>query len=73
MSMAMTTYQLAKLVLAMDGIHSRKRVQKTVHLLQAAGCDFDLDDFRLHFYGPYMPSWLKSWTEWPLLLYSSSR
>jgi uncharacterized protein YwgA len=48
-----TTYQLAKLVLMAGGLQSRKRVQKTVHLLQAAGCRFDLGDFRLHYYGPY--------------------
>jgi uncharacterized protein YwgA len=33
-------------------MRSRKRVQKTVHLLQAAGCQFDAE-FRLHYYGPY--------------------
>ena len=48
----MTTYELAKLVLMADGVDSRKRLQKTVHLLQAAGCDFGLE-FRLHYYGPY--------------------
>jgi uncharacterized protein YwgA len=48
----MTKYQLAKLVLMCGAMQSRKRVQKTVHLLQAAGCDFGLD-FRLHYYGPY--------------------
>jgi uncharacterized protein YwgA len=48
-----TTYQLAKLILMADGIQSRKRIQKTVHLLQAAGCGLGVDDFRLHYYGPY--------------------
>lgn len=48
----MTNYQLAKLVQLAGGLPGRKRVQKTVHLLQAAGCDFDLE-FRLHYYGPY--------------------
>ncbi|NQT13139.1 MAG: hypothetical protein HQ582_10350 [Planctomycetes bacterium] len=48
----MTKYQLAKLILMAGGLPSRKRVQKTVHLLQAAGCPFGLD-FRLHYYGPY--------------------
>ncbi|MBN2476465.1 MAG: hypothetical protein JXB62_17760 [Pirellulales bacterium] len=51
----MTNYQLAKLVLMAQGIESRKRIQKTVHLLQAAGCRFDLE-FRLHYYGPYSSS-----------------
>lgn len=48
----MTKYQLAKLILMAGGLQSRKRVQKTVHLLQAAGCPLDVD-FRLHYYGPY--------------------
>jgi uncharacterized protein YwgA len=48
----MTNYQLAKLVLLAGGLESRKRLQKTVHLLQAAGADFGLR-FRLHYYGPY--------------------
>jgi len=48
----MTKYQLAKLILMAGGLRSRKRVQKTVHLLRAAGCPLDVD-FRLHYYGPY--------------------
>jgi uncharacterized protein YwgA len=48
----MTRYQLAKLILMAGGLESRKRVQKTVHLLQAAGCPLRVD-FRLHYYGPY--------------------
>ncbi len=48
----MTDYQLAKVLQIAGGMRSRKRIQKTVHLLQCAGCDFDLD-FRLHYYGPY--------------------
>ena len=48
----MTKYQLAKLILLAEQLKSRKRVQKTVHLLQAAGCDFDTS-FRVHYYGPY--------------------
>jgi len=48
----MTNYQLAKLILMAGGLQSRKRVQKTVHLLQAAGCPLGVD-FRLHYYGPY--------------------
>lgn len=49
----MTKYQLAKLIQLAGGINSRKRVQKTVHLLQAAGCPLEVSDYRLHFYGPY--------------------
>jgi uncharacterized protein YwgA len=48
----MTKYQLAKLILLAGGLKSRKRVQKTAYLLQAAGCPLGLD-FRLHYYGPY--------------------
>jgi len=48
----MTKYQLAKLILMAGGLQSRKRLQKTVHLLQAAGCPLGLG-FRLHYYGPY--------------------
>jgi hypothetical protein len=48
----MTNYQLAKVIQMAGGLKSRKRIQKTVHLLQAAGCDFDLE-YRLHYYGPY--------------------
>ena len=48
----MTNYQLAKLIFLSGGIESRKRIQKTVHLLQAAGAEFELA-FRLHHYGPY--------------------
>lgn len=52
----MTKYQLAKLIQLSGGIESRKRIQKTVHLLQAAGCPFNVDDFRIHYYGPYSKS-----------------
>ncbi len=48
----MTNYQLAKLIQMAGGLRSRKRIQKTAHLLQCAGCDFGLD-YRLHYYGPY--------------------
>jgi uncharacterized protein YwgA len=48
----MTKYQLAKLISMAGKLESRKRIQKTVHLLQAAGCDFDAS-FRMHYYGPY--------------------
>ncbi|MDZ4657781.1 MAG: hypothetical protein SH868_09420 [Bythopirellula sp.] len=52
----MTNYQLAKLIAQAGGIRSRKRIQKTVHLLQAAGCPFNVTDYRIHYYGPYSKS-----------------
>ena len=48
----MNNYELAKIISMANGIDSRKRIQKTVHLLQMTGSDFGLD-FRLHHYGPY--------------------
>jgi len=48
----MTKYQLVKLISIAGGIDSRKRVQKIICLLQAAGMNWDVD-FRLHHYGPY--------------------
>jgi len=48
----MTRYQLAKLVEWAGSLHSRKRLQKVVFLLQASGCPFDAD-YTLHHYGPY--------------------
>lgn len=48
----MTHYQLAKLVEWAGTLRSRKRLQKVVYLLQAAGCPLDADFF-LHYYGPY--------------------
>lgn len=48
----MTRYELAKLVSMAGRLSTRKRVQKVVHMLQAAGLDFNVD-FRLHHYGPY--------------------
>ena len=48
----MTRYQLAKLVEWAGTFQSRKRMQKLVFLLQAAGCPLDAD-FDLHHYGPY--------------------
>ena len=48
----MTRYQLAKLVEWAGTLNSRKRLQKVVFLLQAAGCPFDAD-YTLHHYGPY--------------------
>ena len=48
----MTRYQLAKLVSWAETVKGRKRLQKVVFLLQAAGCDLDAEFF-LHHYGPY--------------------
>lgn len=48
----MTKFQLAKLVEWAGTLRTRKRLQKVVYLLQAAGCDFEAD-YRLHYYGPY--------------------
>lgn len=48
----MTRYQLGKIVSWAGVLHNRKRVQKVVHLLQAAGCPIAAD-YRLHYYGPY--------------------
>lgn len=48
----MTKYQLVKLVALAGTLTSRKRVQKVVHLLQAAGCPLAAE-YDLHFYGPY--------------------
>jgi len=45
-------YQLAKLVEWADRLHTRKRLQKVVYMLQSAGCPFDAE-FTLHHYGPY--------------------
>jgi uncharacterized protein YwgA len=48
----MTRYQLGKIVEWAGTFHSRKRMQKLVFLLQAAGCPLDAD-YDLHHYGPY--------------------
>lgn len=48
----MTRYQLAKLVGTAGTLKSRKRIQKTIHLLQVAGCPIEAH-YRLHYYGPY--------------------
>jgi uncharacterized protein YwgA len=48
----MTRYQLAKLVEWAETLHSRKRLQKVVFLLQSAGCPLEAD-FTLHYFGPY--------------------
>src|SRR4051812_35269578 len=48
----MDNYQLAKLVQWAGTLQTRKKMQKVVFLLQAAGCPFEADFF-LHHYGPY--------------------
>jgi len=48
----MTKYQLAKIIALAGRVEGRKRLQKTVYLLQVAGGDLDVD-FILHLYGPY--------------------
>ena len=48
----MTRYQLGKVVGWAGTLHSRKRMQKLVFLLQAAGCSLDVE-YDLHHYGPY--------------------
>jgi uncharacterized protein len=48
----MNRYQLAKIVQWTGTLRSRKRMQKTVFLLQAAGCPLDAE-YDLHFYGHY--------------------
>lgn len=44
--------QLATLVKWAETLKTRKRLQKVVYLLQAAGCDFKVG-YTLHHYGPY--------------------
>ena len=48
----MNRYQLAKIVQWAGTLRSRKRMQKMIFLLQAAGCPLDAD-YDLHHYGPY--------------------
>lgn len=48
----MNRYQLAKLVSWAKRLHTRKRLQKVVYLLQAAGCPL-ATEYSLHLYGPY--------------------
>jgi hypothetical protein len=48
----MDRYQLAKIVGWAGTLHSRKRMQKVVYLLQQAGCPLEAD-YILHRYGPY--------------------
>ncbi len=48
----MNRYQLAKLVSWAGRLQSRKRMQKVVFMLQAAGCPIPAN-YYLHHYGPY--------------------
>jgi len=48
----MNRYQLATIVKWAETLRTRKRLQKVVYLLQAAGCDFGAE-YALHHYGPY--------------------
>ncbi len=48
----MTRYQLAKLISWAGTLHSRKKMQKVVFMLQAADCPIEAD-FYLHLYGTY--------------------
>jgi hypothetical protein len=48
----MDAYPLAKLVECAETLRTRKRLQKTVYLLQAAGYRLNAE-FTLHHYGPY--------------------
>lgn len=48
----MKDYWLAKLISSIDQVDSRKRLQKSVYLLQLAGCPLRCD-YILHYYGPY--------------------
>ena len=49
----MNRYQLAKIVdWAGEKLETRKRLQKVVYLLHAAGCPLDVG-YTLHHYGPY--------------------
>lgn len=48
----MNRYQLAKVVAWAGRLHTRKRLQKVVYMLQAAGCPLGAE-FTLHHYGPY--------------------
>ena len=48
----MKDYWLAKLISSVTEVDSRKRLQKSVYLLQLAGCPLRCD-YILHYYGPY--------------------
>jgi uncharacterized protein YwgA len=48
----MTKHQLARLVAWAGALDTRKRFQKLVYLLQAAGCPLEAE-YRPHYHGPY--------------------
>jgi uncharacterized protein YwgA len=48
----MSRYQLAKIVEWAETFRSRKRMQKLIFSLQAAGCSLEAN-YDLHYYGPY--------------------
>jgi uncharacterized protein YwgA len=48
----MKDYWLAKLISSIQKVDSRKRLQKSIYLLQIAGCPLKCD-YLLHYYGPY--------------------
>jgi len=48
----MKDYWLAKLIRSVEQVDSRKRLQKSIYLLQLAGCPLKCD-YLLHYYGPY--------------------
>ncbi|MHC4573174.1 MAG: hypothetical protein ACYS76_03445 [Planctomycetota bacterium] len=48
----MKDYWLAKLISSVDEVDSRKRLQKSIYLLQRADCPLQCD-YLLHYYGPY--------------------
>lgn len=48
----MKDYWLAKLIGSVDAVDSRKRLQKSVYLLQLSGSPLACD-YILHYYGPY--------------------
>jgi len=48
----MRDYWLAKLISSVTEVDSRKRLQKSIYLLQRAGCPLRFS-YILHYYGPY--------------------
>jgi len=48
----MKDYWLAKLIASVPEVDSRKRRQKSIYLLQRAGCPLHCE-YILHYYGPY--------------------
>jgi uncharacterized protein YwgA len=48
----MKDYWLAKLIASVGEVDSRKRLQKSIFLLQLSGCPLKCD-YLLHYYGPY--------------------